>query len=85
MPNAKKYCKDQERFRISRNAQRKRYYKKTAIYEPNPWTEEQDKCVLKHIITDTELSDLIGHSVQAIQLRRLRLKKAQKALEEGAI
>ena len=75
MPLRKDKYKDMEKFRNTRNAQRKRYYDKTAKYNPNPWTSEQDKAVLEHNITDTELSNLIGHSVKAIQIRRSRLKK----------
>lgn len=51
-------------------------YRKTAIYKPNFWTSEQDKKVLKHDISDSELSAIIHHSVKAIQIRRSRLKKA---------
>jgi len=35
---------------------------------------EMDKIVLQHHITDTEISELIGKSVMAIQVRRWRLK-----------
>lgn len=75
MPIRKKSYKDMDRFNKTRNAQRKRYYDKTAIYEPSRWTSEQDKLVLEHTVSDTELSTLIGHSVRAIQIRRWRLKK----------
>ena len=76
MPNRKKSYKDMVRFTKTRNAQRKRYYDKTALYEPSSWTSEQDKLVLEHSLSDTELSTLIGHSVGAIQVRRCKLKKA---------
>ena len=82
MPNRKKSYKDMEKFLKTRNAQRSRYYDKTAVYEPNPWTPYQDKLVLEHIITDSELSSLIGHSVSAIQQRRYRLKKLMEKSEE---
>lgn len=75
MPNRKEKYKDMEKFRKTRNSQRKGYYDKTAKYAPSPWTLEQDKKVLEHSITDTELSEIIGHSVKAIQNRRLKLKK----------
>ena len=78
MPNRKKYYADMEKFRKTRKAQRKKYYDKTAIYKPSNWTLEQDKMVLEHTITDTELSAKIGHSVRAIQNRRHRLKKQQE-------
>lgn len=83
MTNRKKDYKDMEKFVKTRNAQRNRYYAKTAIYEPNRWTSKQDKLVLEHTISDTESSALIGHSVKAIQIHRCRLKKAMKSLEEA--
>lgn len=78
MPNRRKRYKDMEKFRKTRNAQRKRYYDKTSIYPPSRWTAEQDEKVLEHSITDSELSKIIGHSVRAIQHRRSRLKRQLK-------
>ena len=75
MPNRKENYADMEKFRKTRKEQRKRYYDKTAWKKPKSWTEEDDKSVLSHDITDTELSKIIGHSVRAIQIRRSRLKK----------
>lgn len=78
MPLRKEDYTDTEKFTKTRKSQRNRYYRKTAIYPPNSWTYEQDKKVLKHDIPDSELSAIIHHSVKAIQIRRSRLKKAQK-------
>lgn len=78
MANRKNSYADMERFRETCNAQKRRYYAKTSIYEPSPWTYEHDEMVLKHSITDTELSKKIHHSVKAIQQRRYRLKKMLK-------
>lgn len=77
MPNRKNKYTDMEKFRNTWNIQKRRYYAKTAVYPPNPWLPEHDKAVLEHSITDTELSKLIGHSVEAIQVRRCKLKKLQ--------
>lgn len=55
-----------------RNAERQKYYDKTS-YAPNHgnrWSEEEINMVLRHEITDTELSGRIGRSVRAIQLVR---------------
>lgn len=71
----KKYYKDQEKYRKYRNNYKRRYYGKTAIYEPHRYTEEEDALVLEHKMTDTDLSNLIGHSVASIQTRRGRLKR----------
>lgn len=74
MPNRKKKYRDMKKYVRTCNAQKKRYYSKTAIYKPSSWTPEQDELVLKHIFSDTELSLKIEHSVKAIQIRRSRLK-----------
>ena len=76
MPNRKNGYRDMEKFLKTRNAQRQRYYNKTAIYKPSRWTFEQDMMVLEHTIPDSKLSAIIKHSVRAIQHRRCILKKA---------
>ena len=83
MPNRKNLYNDMERFRETRNVQRKRYYSKTAGYPPRPWTLEEDKVVLEHSITDTALSQIISRSVGAIQKRRCRLKKSSENSENN--
>ena len=70
----KKYA-DMDKFRAYRNRHKKKYYDKTATYEPVAWTQAQEEMVLKHEIPDSQLSGLIGHSVNAIQKRRWLLKK----------
>lgn len=54
--------------------QKKRYYDKT-VCGRSQWFDWQDEMVLRHEMTDHELSREIGHSVMAIQIRRSRLKK----------
>lgn len=79
MPNfGRSYESDPEKFRRMRNEQRKKNYRKTAIYEPKNWTIREDEMVLAHDITDFELSKKIHHSVQAIQQRRCKLKKKEE-------
>lgn len=39
------------------------------------WSLWQDELVLAHAIPDRHLSKMIGHGVEAIQIRRCRLKK----------
>ena len=63
-----------EKYRAYRNRCKKKYYDKTATYEPVKWTPEQEEMVLKHEKTDREISNLTGHSVNAIQKRRWLLK-----------
>lgn len=77
MPSAKKVYKDAEKYRKIRNGERIKYYRKTAVHPRKRWTVEDDAKVLAHDITDTELSKIIKHSVEAIQIRRCRLKSIQ--------
>ena len=71
---SKKY-KDLEKLRKTRNAQKKRYFSKTAIYKPRRWTDIEDVIVLEHKNTDMQISKQIERSVKAIQVRRVKLKK----------
>ena len=77
MPNFIKNYRDKEKCRKIRNKQRQRNYAKTAKYLPKEWTEEDDALVLEHKMPDRELSKLIEHSVQSIQVHRSRLKKRE--------
>lgn len=60
------------------NEYKKRYYNKTATNGHLLFTAKEDKLILEHNMTDTELSKLIKHSVMSIQIRRSRLKKKLK-------
>lgn len=77
MPKAIKRYNNLEKRRLYRNIQRKRNYNKTAYAKNHrkPFTDYEDTLILDHAITDIELSNLIGRSVQSIQFRRCRLKK----------
>lgn len=60
-----------------RNAERKKYYRKTqnARKSGDIWTDVEILMVKKHAIPDSELASKIGRSVQAIQIKRSRLKE----------
>ena len=76
MPNRQHLYKDKDKARATNKAQKLRYRRKTQLYSGKPrWTLKEDKLVLDHTISDTELSFMIHRSVQAIQIRRHRLKK----------
>ena len=62
----------------TRYRQRKRYYAKHRANATNggdAWTIEKDQAILRRDMTDAQLSKTIGRSVQAIQIRRSRIKK----------
>lgn len=67
---------DDAKFRIYRNASKQRNYAKSvknARNKRNPYSDEENKMILEHSISDNELSKIIGRSVKAIQLKRCRL------------
>lgn len=68
------YAKTYNEFVTYRNEQRKKNYAQTQTGEKKSWTAQHDAMVLRHDITDRELSERIGHSVQSIQIRRCRLR-----------
>lgn len=80
MPNRKKDYRDMDKWRATYRRQKNRYYGKTSS-APNSrkrWTDEEVQLVLRHEITDTELSKKIGRSVMAIQVKRIIVKKGKK-------
>lgn len=75
--NIKKYIAHQNRCR-KRNCEIGR----EGCYS-HAWTEEEEQLLLCFNGTDRELAKEIGHSVQAIQIRRCRIKKEiQKVVGE---
>lgn len=58
-----------------RNSQRKRYYNLTSKFTRRAWSSEEDELVLNSPLTDRELAEKMDRSVQAIQIRRCKLKK----------
>ena len=66
------------------NEMKKRNYSKTAVGNANHrqlYTDHEDSLILDPPGTDRELHKMIGRSIQAIQGRRVKLKK--KWLEVG--
>ena len=65
----------------TRYIQRKRYYakhRKNKKNARNPWSLIDEKAVLERKISDVALSEQIGRSVEAIQVRRCILLKIKK-------
>ena len=76
MPSFVKRMKDKDKCRMIRNKQRQKNYAQTNIYPPKgAWANWEEELVLEHSMTDRQLSKLLERSVQAIQLKRSRLKK----------
>lgn len=81
MPNRPECYVDKSKYDKTRYEQRKRYYKKTQKYPPRRWTDEEDIIVMKHDLSDVELSVMLRRSVGAVQARRYVLKKRKQYLE----
>lgn len=71
-----KLYRDKDKLRATRNAQRRRYYAKTANYTPRAWTDAEMGLLFNNDMTDTELSAYVGRSVSAIQKKRCVLNKS---------
>jgi FtsZ-binding cell division protein ZapB len=72
----KKQYKDQEKYKAYKRGWQQRYRNKTGAYayKRRSWTTDEIEQVIKHEITDRELSEKIQRSVGAIQLMRYRIK-----------
>lgn len=78
MPKSLKYFADPVKAQEYRNRQRLQNYKKTQKYEKRRWTKEEVEKILYSDLSDFELSEIIHHSVEAIQIKRSRCKKIFK-------
>lgn len=64
---------------FNNNAERKRYYDKSRIDNPNKgrrWTRHERERLKDLSITDTQLSIELGRSVMAIQTKRSKLRSS---------
>lgn len=67
--------KDKDKLLSTRNAQRKRYYKQTQGHPPRRWEEWEIKLIEVEELADRDIAVLLKRSVQAIQLKRYKLKR----------
>lgn len=76
MPKMRKGLTEEER-RVIRNEQRKSNYERGAVFsvrQREPWTEMEIAEVEAHSVPDSELARRILRSVQAIQVKRWRIR-----------
>lgn len=73
--NRKKLYKDMDKWRETCREQKRRYYEKTqnSRNKGNKYTLEEIKMILDKNYSDTELSQILGRSVKAIQVKRCKL------------
>lgn len=74
----RKDYKDEEKFKKTRYAQRKRFYAKTAnsVNCKKHYTNDEIQMIINHSMTDSELSVVLGRSVNSIRKVRYRYKVA---------
>lgn len=79
MPLRKKGYRDMDKFRRTRNRQKRRYAQRTGSgqYSPRPWNVKEDEIVLKHAMPDRKIAEFLHRSVQAVQTRRWKLKGSE--------
>jgi len=80
----RKNYKNLNKYRETRKKQKQRYRDRTGsgLYTPKKWEEWEDELVVKHDVSDNELSVILKRSVQAIQVRRWRLVKKENKKDE---
>ena len=80
--NRKSEYKDLEKHRKTCHAQKRRYYGKTAFAKNGGsfYSEEELELIQRHDITDTELAKMLNRSVNAIQIKRSRLRANKEAV-----
>lgn len=73
----KKGYKNMKRFAATKREQQKRWRKRTGCYQypRRRWTDEEKELLLDQTITDRELSEMICRSVDAIQTKRVYVRK----------
>ena len=78
--------KDVEKYKKIVKEQKSRYYAKTqnAKNSRERWSPEEIELILKHEISDTELSERLGRSVGAIQAMRCLVKKKKRENEKNS-
>lgn len=81
--NRKNCYKDIGKWRETCHKQRLKYYRKTACAKNKnkPWTDEEIETVMRHDMPDHTISEILGRSVQAIQMQRY--KENKRRLSDG--
>ena len=68
--------KDLEKYKKTKREQEKRYYGKTqdALNSRKYWTSREIKMIMAKNMSDRELSQILGRSMKAIQVKRYKIK-----------
>lgn len=84
MPSSKIDYKDLDKYAEYMNRNKKKNYAKGNVdCKQHNWTVEEVNLIMESKLTDRELSKIINHSVQAIQIQRSRVRnKLEKTLDK---
>lgn len=74
----KNQYKDPERRREAVTAYNRKYYRKTAIYPPRIWTDQEIEMLFNSKMTDRELSSVLHRSMKAIVNKRSSVRQAME-------
>lgn len=68
--------KDLEKYKKTKREQEKRYYGKTqdVLNSRKYWTPREIKMIMAKNMSDRELSQILGRSMKAIQVKRYKIK-----------
>lgn len=69
--------KDLDKWRKSVTEYNRRYYAKTALYEPRRWTNEEVEMIMAREKPDRELSEILHRSMRSIVQKRHKVKKME--------
>lgn len=73
----KESYKDLSKYQKTKREQTKRYRNRHGAGKRAPWTHEELWMVLEHKIPDSQLEQILPHSIQAIQHARHRLRTGE--------
>lgn len=69
--------KDLDKWRKSVTEYNRRYYAKTALYEPRRWTNAEVEMIMAREKPDSELSEILHRSMKSIVMKRHKVKKME--------
>lgn len=70
--------KDLDKWRKTVTEYNRRYYSKTALYEPRKWTDEEVEMIMGREKSDRQLSEILQRSMKSIVKKRYMVNKNRK-------
>ena len=70
--------KDLNKWRKTVTEYNRRYYSKTALYEPRKWTDEEVEMIMGREKSDRQLSEILQRSMKSIVKKRYMVKNKKR-------